>query len=125
MAWEGRLKGRAVVGQTTRAEGEREGEDQITICLEDAYPSSGAIRAGLPDEEPTTVGGGQYGPNEETWIYSIIGADWQNAKLSTNDVTIADFNNDDKLDIATAVDGAPNLTNVFTMLAAARASMSV
>ena len=48
-----------------------------------------------------------YGENTPNWPDGFLGAEWQDSKFSTEDVAVADFNNDGVMDIATAVDDAP------------------
>ena len=43
------------------------------------------------------------------WPEGFIGAEWQKSKLTTMDIAVADFNNDNVPDIVTAEKGAPNM----------------
>ena len=43
------------------------------------------------------------------WPKGVIGAEWQENKLTTEDIAVADMNGDGVLDIVTAEKGAPNM----------------
>ena len=43
------------------------------------------------------------------WPDGVVGAEWQENKLTTQDIAVADFNRDGVLDIVTAEKGAPNM----------------
>jgi len=80
----------------------RDQENQIFLASSSA---SGVLNAANLPTAPSSTLALPY----NNWPDGVIGAEWQENKLTTEDIAVADFNDDGVLDIVTAEKGAPNL----------------
>ncbi len=91
----------------------RDQENQIFLAKH-ASDSGGTLdKANLPTTPsltfgPFSTGDALYGGTSD-WPDGFLGGEWQKSKLSTEDIAVADFNDDGVMDIVTAEDGAPNM----------------